>query len=108
MRGHQSKLQFDTCGFKIMPFVSSMSRSDFLDPQKSKQVYLPEVCNQVKKELGASHVYVVDYTVRITYIHTRFAHYKFEVEPQTFPYQMVLELKTRRISRYIWLTLVCS
>ncbi|PVH93911.1 hypothetical protein DM02DRAFT_603318 [Periconia macrospinosa] len=64
VRDWQDDLDFDRCGFKIMPFQTSMHHDEYTDAKKIKEVYLPELRDRVQSALGAAHVYVLDYAVR--------------------------------------------
>ncbi|CAN9437600.1 unnamed protein product [Alternaria alternata] len=58
-----SRLRFEECGFKIFHFEPSMSLLDYADPQKIRDIYLRELREKVKENLGASQVYVLDYAI---------------------------------------------
>jgi len=50
-------------GFQIMDMESAMRYPDFHDEERIKSLYLPEVEDALVKELGARHVYVMDFAV---------------------------------------------
>lgn len=59
------QVDFDLCGFDVLPLKSNMAYEDFQDPQKIADIYAPEICAALKSRLGAQHVYVMDYAVCI-------------------------------------------
>ena len=64
MRPHLEDLDFNECGFGLMSLESQMSYEDFKDQSKIHTVYLEELKQALKKDLGASHVYISDHVVR--------------------------------------------
>ena len=65
IRDAKSKIDFDQCGFDVLPLKSNMAYEDFRDPQKIADTYAPEICAALKRRLRAQHVYVMDYAVCI-------------------------------------------
>lgn len=65
IRDAKSELDFDQCGFDVLPLMSNMAYEDFRDPQKIADVYAPEISAALKRRLRAQHVYVMDYAVCI-------------------------------------------
>lgn len=63
IRRYQASLDFEKCGFRVLSFHSSMQHDDFHDPEKIKNVYLQELRENLKRALGVSHAYVLDYVV---------------------------------------------
>ncbi|OKL58530.1 hypothetical protein UA08_06367 [Talaromyces atroroseus] len=61
-RTRESK--FNECGFQIIQLNSQLSYDEFWDNAKVKQIYIEEVKEALKKELGAKYVHVLDYAVR--------------------------------------------
>jgi hypothetical protein len=67
MRDHGvESFKFNECGFEIIELKSQLSYDEFWDNEKVKQVYIEEVKETLKKELGAKYVHVLDYAVCIT------------------------------------------
>ncbi|KAK5995288.1 Fe(II)/2-oxoglutarate-dependent dioxygenase nvfI-like protein [Cladobotryum mycophilum] len=54
----------DECGFQIIDLHSSLTYDEFWDNERVQQVYVEEVKEALKRELGAKYVHVLDYAVR--------------------------------------------
>jgi hypothetical protein len=62
IRGRESEFTLDKTGFEIVKHQSA--EKDFLDEEKIKQVYYKEVEDILKKEAGATKVFIFDHTIR--------------------------------------------
>jgi hypothetical protein len=56
--------RLNECGFQRIELKTKLSYDDFWDNQKVQEVYIEEVKDALKAELGAKHVHVLDYAVR--------------------------------------------
>ena len=56
--------RLNECGFQQIELHSQMSYDDFWDNEAVQRVYIQEVKDVLKRELGAKHVFVLDYAVR--------------------------------------------
>lgn len=63
VRPNVKTLSYQEHGFQIMPLKTSMSYDDFDDEAKLVNVYLREVANALRDELGAKHVHIFEHTV---------------------------------------------
>ena len=63
IRPHVNELLFQKHGFKIMPLETSLSYDDFDNEDKLVEVYLREVADKLRDELGAKHVHIFEHTV---------------------------------------------
>ena len=63
LRPYLGRLSLDQCGFDVMSLKSQMSYKDFGDDSKISSLYLEELRQAFQSTLGASHIYVTDYTV---------------------------------------------
>lgn len=63
IRPSVDKLSFSEHGFKIMPFHSGMKYEDFDDEDKIVRIYLKEIADALRDELGAQHVQIFEHTV---------------------------------------------
>ncbi|KAL6691219.1 hypothetical protein J3F84DRAFT_397748 [Trichoderma pleuroticola] len=54
----------DECGFQLIELHSSLTYDEFWDNERVQNVYIEEVKETLKRELGAKHVHVLDYAVR--------------------------------------------
>lgn len=52
------------CGFQRMQLKSRLAPEEFWDNNKIQEVYIQEVKDALKNELGAKYVHVLDYAVR--------------------------------------------
>ena len=51
------------CGFQLVELKSHLSYEEFWDKRRVQEVYIQEVKDTLKKELGAKYVHVLDYAV---------------------------------------------
>ena len=51
------------CGFQLMELKSQLEPEEFWDNEKVQRVYIQEVKEALKRELGAKYVHVLDYAV---------------------------------------------
>ena len=51
------------CGFQLIQLKSRLSYDEFWDNERVKEIYIEEVKDTLKKELGAKYVHVLDYAV---------------------------------------------
>ena len=51
------------CGFQLVELKSHLSYNEFWDNKRVKEVYIQEVKDTLKRELGAKYVHVLDYAV---------------------------------------------
>lgn len=63
LRPHVDTLSYAEHGFQIMPLETAMSYDDFDDEGKLVEVYLREVADALRDELGAKHVHIFEHTV---------------------------------------------
>ena len=56
-------------GFSFTSFPTKMSYTDFNEHAKIESVYAPELQTHLKSLFQASHVRVIDYVVRYSYLH---------------------------------------
>ncbi|CCC14295.1 hypothetical protein SMACR_08858 [Sordaria macrospora] len=56
--------RLDECGFQLIQLHSSLEPDDFWDQERVQSVYIQEVKEALKKELGAKYVHVLDYALR--------------------------------------------
>ena len=49
----------------IMPLETKMTYGDFDDEDKLTNIYLREVADKLRDELGAKHVHIFEHTVRV-------------------------------------------
>ncbi|RKK89174.1 hypothetical protein BFJ68_g16779 [Fusarium oxysporum] len=65
MRKHGvDSFRLNECGFQRIELNSKLSYEEFWDNQRVQEVYIEEVKDALKAELGAKHVHVLDYAVR--------------------------------------------
>lgn len=57
--------RLNECGFQLVNLDSKLSYDEFWDNKRVQEVYIEEVKETLKKELGARHVFVLDYAVGI-------------------------------------------
>ncbi|KAJ4402240.1 hypothetical protein N0V85_005350 [Neurospora sp. IMI 360204] len=58
--------RLDECGFQLIQLHSSLKPDDFWDQERVQSVYIQEVKEALKKELGAKYVHVLDYAGNIS------------------------------------------
>lgn len=63
MRNKESCLGFDESGFGIMHLNSKMRYEDFEDPTLISSVYAKEIDQALRRQLNATHVYVINSVV---------------------------------------------
>jgi hypothetical protein len=51
-------------GFVVRGLRSRMRHEDFADPETVKRIYLPEVCELLKREAGTENVAILEYLIR--------------------------------------------
>jgi hypothetical protein len=51
------------CGFQLIKLKSQLLYDEFWDKERVKRVYIQEVKDALKRELGAKYVYALDYAV---------------------------------------------
>jgi hypothetical protein len=64
-RSDVGPFKFDECGFELIELHSKMSYDDYWDNEKIQKVYIQEVRDAIKKAIGATFVWVLDYAVGI-------------------------------------------
>lgn len=55
--------RMEECGFQMIQLHSNLTPDDFWKEELVQKVYVQEVKEALKKELGAKHVHVLDYAV---------------------------------------------
>jgi hypothetical protein len=63
MRTCQEELNFQSCGFGIMPFTTRMRYEDFEDSDAIRSIYMEELKTMLEDVFHASYVYVIDNVV---------------------------------------------
>ncbi|KAJ4251077.1 hypothetical protein NW762_011728 [Fusarium torreyae] len=56
--------RLNECGFQRIELKTKLSYDEFWDNQRVQEIYIEEVKDALKAELGAKHVHVLDYAVR--------------------------------------------
>ncbi|KAK3344776.1 hypothetical protein B0H65DRAFT_524018 [Neurospora tetraspora] len=56
--------RMEECGFQMIQLHSNLTPDDFWKEELVQKVYVQEVKEALKKELGAKHVHVLDYALR--------------------------------------------
>ncbi|KAM0236962.1 hypothetical protein ACHAP5_009202 [Fusarium lateritium] len=56
--------RLNECGFQRVELKTKLSYDEFWNNQRIQEVYIEEVKDTLKAELGAKHVHVLDYAVR--------------------------------------------
>ncbi|KAA8571393.1 hypothetical protein MFRU_026g00110 [Monilinia fructicola] len=62
IRGSEDQYTLDTTGFQVVKHVSQ--EKDFLDEERIKSIYYKETEELLKKETGASKIFIFDHTIR--------------------------------------------
>ncbi|KAI0190347.1 hypothetical protein F4808DRAFT_453878 [Astrocystis sublimbata] len=57
-------LTLEDSGFEVLPLTSPLTYKDFESPDKIANVFMPAVCQSLKKHLQAQHVVGLDFVVR--------------------------------------------
>lgn len=63
IRAMRDNLDFQTDGLMVRNFHTKMSYEDFATPDIVRNVYVPEVADVLRKELGVENVAVLEYLV---------------------------------------------
>lgn len=64
IRPIRDALSFESDGMIVKDFHSRMTYEEFADPEIVRNVYVPEVAELLKKELGVENVAILEYLVR--------------------------------------------
>jgi hypothetical protein len=68
LRTCQEELNFQSCGFGIMPFTTRMRYEDFEDSDAIRSTYMEELKTKLEDVFHASYVYVIDNVVMLEFI----------------------------------------
>jgi hypothetical protein len=58
-------LEFDKDGMVVRDFKTAMSYEDFAMPEAVRKIYVPEITELLKKEMGVSNVAILEYLVSL-------------------------------------------
>ena len=109
IRSKVHQLSFEKNGFRIMQLQSKMHYDDFDDEEKIVKIYLREVANKLRDELGAKHVHIFEHTVGQS-INDRLSHRGLIIWRSGSGmryFQSRLGKPTSTISPHRWPILVC-
>ncbi|PQE09906.1 hypothetical protein CJF31_00003809 [Rutstroemia sp. NJR-2017a BVV2] len=92
IRGRESDIEFQRCGFGIIEMSSAMHYDDYFDDEKVKAVYCTEIGNVLLQHLRASSIQIFDYAARDRADHSLLPRFTLvctlRYEPPVFEYEL--------------------